>query len=91
MKVLIDTCLTKRNTIGASSTGKSESHSVASTLCDPMVHAAHGILQASTLGWAAFPFSRGSSRPGIELESPALQADSFPAELPGKLQFELVV
>ena len=36
------------------------------------------------LGWVAFPFSRGSSRPGIKPGSPALQVDSLPAELPGK-------
>ena len=36
------------------------------------------------LQWVAYPFSRGSSWPGIEPGSPALQADSFPAELPGK-------
>ena len=28
--------------------------------------------------------SRGSSHPGIEMESPALQADSLPSELLGK-------
>ena len=32
-----------------------------STLCDPMEYTAHGILQARTLEWVAFPFSRGSS------------------------------
>ena len=37
----------------------------------------HGILQA-------FPFCRGSSLPGTEPRSPALQADSLPAEPPGK-------
>ena len=31
----------------------------------------HGILQARVLGWVAISSSRGSSRPGIELESPA--------------------
>ena len=36
-----------------------------------------------TLEWVAYPFSRGSSRPGIETGSPALQVDSLPAELPG--------
>ena len=36
------------------------------------------------LEWVAYPFSRGSSQPGIELRSPALQVDSLPAELPGK-------
>ena len=35
------------------------------------------------LEWVACPFSRGSPDPGIELGSPALQADSLPAELPG--------
>ena len=33
------------------------------TLCDPMVYTVHGILQAITLEWVAFPFSRGSSQP----------------------------
>ena len=32
------------------------------------------------LEWVVSPFSRGSSRPGIEPGSPALQADSLPAE-----------
>ena len=39
-----------------------------------------GILQARILEWVAFPFSRGSSQP----RSPALQADSLPAEPQGK-------
>ena len=30
------------------------------TLCSPMDYRAHGILQARTLEWVAFPFSRGS-------------------------------
>ena len=34
--------------------------------------------------WVAFPFSRGSSHPGIEPRSPTLQADSLPAEPQGK-------
>ena len=48
------------------------------TLCDPMDYTVHGILQARKLECVAFPFSRGSSR------SPALQADSLPAEPQGK-------
>ena len=36
------------------------------------------------LAWVAYPFSRGLPNPGIEPGSPALQADSLPAELPGK-------
>ena len=50
------------------------------TLCDPMVYTVHGILQARILERVAFPFSRGSSQP----RSPALQADSLPAEAQGK-------
>ena len=33
------------------------------TLCDPMDYTVHGILQAITLEWVAFPFSKGSSQP----------------------------
>ena len=44
----------------------------------------HGILQARILEWVAFPFSRDLPNPGIEPRSPALQADSLPAELQGK-------
>ena len=32
-------------------------------LCDPVDYTVHGILQARTLEWVAFPFSRGSSQP----------------------------
>ena len=46
-----------------------------------------GILHPRTLEWVAIPFSRGSSNPGIELKSLALQADSLPSELPGKPKF----
>ena len=50
-------------------------------LCDPLDYnlpglPVHGILQARILEWVAIPFSRVSSNPGIELRSPALQADS---------------
>ena len=58
--------------------------SVMSTLCDPMDYTVHGILQARILEWAAFPFSRGSSNPGITPRSPALWAESSPAEPQGK-------
>ena len=33
------------------------------TLCDPMDHRVHGILQARILEWVAFPFPRESSQP----------------------------
>ena len=54
------------------------------TLCDPMAYTVHGILQARILEWVAFPFSRDVPHPGIEPRSPALQADSLPAEPHGK-------
>ena len=54
------------------------------TLWDPMDYRVHGILQARILEWIAFPFSRGSSKPGIKSTSLALQADSLPAEPQGK-------
>ena len=53
------------------------------TLYDPMDYTVHGILQARILEWVAFPFSRGSSQPR-DPRSPPLQADSLPAEPPGK-------
>ena len=36
------------------------------------------------LEWVVYPFSRGSSDPGIKLEFPALQEDSLPSEPKGK-------
>ena len=36
------------------------------------------------LEWVTYPFLMGSSDPGIEPGSPALQVDSLPAELSGK-------
>ena len=50
------------------------------TLCDPMDYTVPVILQARILEWVAFPFSRGSSQPGIKPRSPILQTDSLPAE-----------
>ena len=49
----------------------------------------HGILQARILGWIAISFSRGSSRPGTEPRSPALQADSLPLVLAGKHEYQI--
>ena len=59
------------------------------TLCDPIDCSpsgspVQGILQAKILEWVAMPSSRGSSNPGIESRSPALQADSLPSEPSGK-------
>ena len=40
----------------------------------------HGILQARILRLIAFPSPGGLPDPGMEAESPALQADSLPSE-----------
>ena len=53
------------------------------TLCDPMDCMdciVHGILQARILEWVAFPSPGDLPNPGIKLRSPALQADSLPAD-----------
>ena len=54
------------------------------TLFDPMDYTVHEILQARILEWVAFPFSRVLPNPEIEPRSPTSQADSLPAEPPGK-------
>ena len=59
------------------------------TLCYPMDYTVHGILQARILEWVAFPFSRGSSQPRDGTQVSAWQADSLPAELPGKPEYLL--
>ena len=67
-----------------------------STLCDRMDcslpgSSVHGILQARILERVAIPFSRGSSQPGIEQRSPALQVDPLPAEPQGKPLYTLYI
>ena len=62
------------------------------TLCDPIDCSpagsfVHGILQARILEWVAIPFSRGSSWPGTESRSPALQVDLLPSEPPGTYEY----
>ena len=59
------------------------------TLCDLMDQSSpgssvHGILQVRILEWVVISFSRGSPWPRDRIRSPALQADSLPAEIPGK-------
>ena len=49
-----------------------------------MNYTVHGILQARTLEWVAFPFFRGLSQPGIEPRSLTFQEDSLPGEPQGK-------
>ena len=65
------------------------------TLCDPMAYSppgssVHGILQARILEWVAISFSRGSSWPSSQTQSPALQADSLLTELWGILQARIL-
>ena len=77
---------------------KFESESVVAqscpTLSDPMDcsrpgSSVRGILQARILEWVAVLSLRDLPDSGIELGSPALQADSLPVELPGKPQDNL--
>jgi len=65
------------------------------TLCSPMDcsppgSSVHGILQARILEWVAISYFKGSS-PGIKPESPSLQADSLPSELPEKWRVNMWV
>ena len=60
-----------------------------SNTLDPMVYRLHGIIQARILERVAFPFSNGSSNPGIEPRSPTLQVDSLPAEPQGKPYYNI--
>ena len=50
------------------------------TLCDPMDHTIHGILQARILECVHFPFPGDLPNLEIEPRSPTLQVDSLPAE-----------
>ena len=45
-----------------------------------MDYTVHGILQAIILAWVAIPSPGDLPNPGIDPKSPALQADSLPAE-----------
>ena len=65
---------------------ESESHSVVSTVCDPMDYSVPGILQARILECVAFPFSRKSSHPRDQTQVSHIAADSSSAEPPGKLK-----
>ena len=49
-----------------------------------MDYTVHGILQARTLEWVAFLFSRGSSQPKDWTQISRIAGDSLPAESQGK-------
>ena len=60
----------------------SVSHSVVSTLCDPMNcslpgSSVHGILKARILVWVAIPFSRASSQPRDQTCIPCIAGGFF--------------
>ena len=54
------------------------------TLCNPMDYTVHGILQARTLEWRAFPFSGGSSQPRDRTRVSCIADGFLPAEPQGK-------
>ena len=61
------------------------------TLCNPMDcsppgSSIHGILQARIVEWVAISFSRGSSQPRDQSQSPILQVDSLLSEPPGMVK-----
>ena len=63
-------------------------HVICSVMSDFLCHlpgsSVHVILQVRILEWVVIPFSRDLPDPGIKPRSPALQADSLPAEPQGK-------
>ena len=56
--------------------------------CSPPGSSVHGLLQARILEWVAFPSPGDLPDPGIEPESPSLQADSLQSESPRKSQMD---
>ena len=47
---------------------------------NPIDYVVHGVTKSWSVPFSRKSFSRGSSQPGIKPRSPALQADSLPAE-----------
>ena len=65
------------------------------TLCDPMDRSlpgtsVHGDSPGKDTGLIAIRSLRDLPHPGIEPRSPALQVESLPTELPGKLLYSLL-
>ena len=50
---------------------------ICQTLCDPLDHTVHEILQARILEWVAFPAPGDLPNPGIKHRSPTLQAKAL--------------
>ena len=59
------------------------------TNCSPSGSSIHGIFQARILEGLPFPSPEDFPGPGIKPRSPALQADSLPSELQGRLPWWL--
>ena len=57
------------------------------TLCNPMVYTSMGFSRLEYWSGQPIPSPGGLLNPGIEPRSPTLQADSFPAEPPGKPRY----
>ena len=85
-----DFCLYIHSKCSVVSLGALLSHSVVSHSLQPhelqpaKLLCSWGFLQARVLEWVAKPSSGGLPNSGTEPRSPALQADSLPAELPGE-------
>ena len=67
-------CYVEMNTIV-----KVEVTQLCPTLYDLMDYTVHGILQARTLEWVAFPFSRESSQPRDQTQVSRLAGGFFPS------------
>ena len=82
-------CFEYPGSAGAGPWQKNEVAQSCLTLCNPMDcslpgFTVDGIFQARVLSGLPFPSPGDLPDPGIELRSPALQADALPAEPPGK-------
>ena len=73
-----------RNCVMARCNRKRKWKLLSQTLCDPMDHRVHGILQARILEWVAFPSSKGSSQPRVWTQVSHIAGGSLPAEPQGK-------
>ena len=69
------------------------SHSVLSTLCDPVDCSLPWLLPSRQEYWSGLPFPSPVNlpHPGIEPGSPALSADALPSEPPGKSVMKIMV
>ena len=69
-----NTALSQKDLMGSRTKAKAAQSCL--TLRDLMVYTVHGVLQARTLEWVAFPSSRGSSQPRDQTQVSRI-ADGF--------------